>query len=182
MAPQHSLAFIRPIQRDGADDNDSSCSPSIPPPCHSLLSCSLPLLGRLSLSFSLFFSSLPFSLSLLKTRNACRSVRGLRIGWGIERREGQPVTPPIPPPVFFSFFDIFSPALGFVSQVARVFFPFFSSSLCLFQILRPCCLVGTILKPTVTKKELVQATDSIDNFRVLKKEKKIHKSRSSGCC
>lgn len=117
MAPQHSLAFIRPIQRDGADDNDSSCSPTIPPLCHSLLSCSPPLSDGLSLSFSFFFFFVPAFLSVtpLKTRNACRLLRGLRIGWGIEGSEGPPL---------FSFFDIFSPAPGFVSQVARIFFFF----------------------------------------------------------
>lgn len=112
-APQHSLAFIRPIQRDGADDNDSSCSP---PPPSSLVPPHF--LDGLLLSFFFFVPAI-FSVTPLKTRNACRSLRGLRIGWGIEGREAQSVTPP---PPLFSFFDIFSPAPGFVSQVARIFF------------------------------------------------------------
>ena len=84
MAPQHSLAFIRPIQRDGADDNDSSCLPSIPPPCHSLLSCSPSSFGRALTFFLFFFVPAFLSVTPLRDRNACRLLRGLRIGWGIE--------------------------------------------------------------------------------------------------
>lgn len=173
MAPQHSLAFIRPIQRDGADDNDSSRSPSIPPPCHSSPSFewALHFLSVFSLFVPAFLSVTP-----LETRNVCRSLRGLRIGCRIERG-GSLCLPPFFP---LSFFNIFSPASGFVSQVAGIFFsshfivPFF------FKPLRPCCLVGTTLKsPTVEKKGLVQATDSIDNFSVFKE---VHRSQSLGCC
>lgn len=131
VAPQHSLAFIRPIQRDGADDNDSSRAPSIPPPLATLFSLVLPpLLDGLSLSLLFFgpFLSLPHCSE--DQKKACRSIRGLGIGWGIERREGQSVilfSPPFSflPHHFFSFFDIFSPAPGFVSQVALGSFFFF---------------------------------------------------------
>lgn len=74
MAPQHSLAFIRPIQRDGADDNDSSCSP-LPPPLATLFSLVLPpSFGRALTFFLSFFLCVPAFLSVtpLKTRNACR--------------------------------------------------------------------------------------------------------------
>lgn len=55
--PQHSLAFIRPIQRDGADDNDSSPPHLFTPPLWP---------G----SHFLFFVPAFLSVTPLNTRNA----------------------------------------------------------------------------------------------------------------
>lgn len=137
--------------------------PSLPL-CHFPLSCSPHFFSdRLSLSFCLLFF---VPVTPLKTRNACRSLRGLRTGWGIESY----------PPFFFFLRHFLACPLGFVSQVAKIFF-FPAHCAFFFQILRPCCSVGTILKPHRHKERACPGHWLDWQFQSVKK---IHKSRSLG--
>lgn len=91
VAPPHSPAFIRPIQCDGADDNDSSCTPPPTP----TLKLPLPLSPDFLMGshFLSFFVPAFFSVTLSRLDIPAAHSR---IGRGVKGRE-------------FSVFDTLGP-------------------------------------------------------------------------